>query len=623
MCGFLGLINKKASHLPRETFGNLLQLIEHRGPDVSDVWHSENIYFGHCRLAILDLNERSKQPMWDDTGRYVLIYNGEIYNAKSIKNKLLEKGHNFRTESDSEVLLYALIEWDVSALDVINGMFAFSFYDTKTKNILLARDRYGIKPLYYCINETFIMFSSEQKTIKKFLGDKIEMDKEALYEYLNFQNIFSDRTLDKRIKILSPGHYMKWNSSNMESPVPTEFWDFDFVEDSSIASQEQVEENLKYLFEKSLRDQLVSDVPIGCNLSGGVDSSLITWFAKNINNKIESFTIGIDPEYLEQEEKDFDETSAAKKFANLINIPNSVNFLKPQDIENCLDSLVWHQEEPRVGQSYPNYYLAKLAREKVKVILSGTGGDELFAGYPWRYQQIISSKNFDEFICSYLAFWRRFGDKDSINNLAKPLLSSVDKDLPEEIFRNIMQKQKGKMGNAYGNVNAALYFDAKTFLHGLLNVEDKLSMAFGLESRVPFLNNDLVEFAQTVPVKFKTSIFCDVNMQKINGKLNSKIFTDNNENGKIILRSLATKLTGVNFIETPKKGFSMPDSTWFRSYNFKWIKGVLSNKNSPLYNFINYQETMLRIDKHHNQVSNERLLIWSLIYLDSYLRANL
>lgn len=618
MCGIVGLIDFKGREVSIESIKAMSDAIAHRGPDGEGQWIFKNVGIGHRRLAIIDLTEAATQPMISKDGRYVLTYNGEIYNYKDIRKELEALGYTFYSKSDTEVLLASLILWKEKALLKFNGMFAFAFFDKLKSEMLLARDRYGIKPLYYSLQDSYFAFGSEQKAIKARHNFRSDLDKEALLEYMTFQNIFTNKTFEKDIKLLEAGHYIIINTKTGLPKKPIQYWDYDFSETKDSASEEEYTEELDRLFQQAVKRTLISDVEIGSYLSGGIDSGAITAIASLDNPNLKTFTVGFELLNISGPEINFDERLEAKAMSAFLKTDHFEFFLESTDMENSIDKLVLCLEEPRIGQSYPNLYAAKLARKEVKVVLSGSGGDEIFGGYPWRYYQGATSKNFKDYIDGYYLYWQRLVDNQSIKKIFSPISTEVQHVWTRDIFESVFKKQIGKLNSPEDYLNQSLYFEAKTFLHSLLIVEDKLSMAYGLETRVPFLDNDLVDFASKIPVNLKIKNLINSNRIDENSVVNKKLdYYRKTNDGKYLLRIVLGKYVPKDISERVKQGFSAPDSSWFRGQSIRFVKNRLEPKDQKLYNYFNYFEIQKKLSEHFEGKSNRRLLIWSLLYLQS------
>lgn len=579
--------------------------------------HDYDLYMGHRRLSILDVSYAGHQPMSDLSKNIWIAYNGEIYNFKEIRKELEELGHRFKSCTDTEVIIYAYIEWGIECIKRFNGMFAFSLYDNFNKKFYLCRDRYGIKPVYYHLSEdkTFI-YASEIKSILEYKEYKSEVDKEALLEYFTFQNIFTNKTLHKDIQILEAGHYFEIDllSKKIEK---NQYWDFNFSEPEKIKDEREYIEELDRLFTQAVERQLVADVQVGSYLSGGMDSGSITAIASNhfqkSNNFLKTFTVGFDLSSASGMELSFDERAKSEYMSYKFKTEHYEMVLKSGDMERCMNKFAYHLEEPRVGQSYPNYYAAKLASKFVKVVLSGAGGDELFAGYPWRYYKAVNNDNFDDYIDKYYSFWKRLIPNKEIKNVFSPILSDTEKVWTRDIFANVFNTPvKSQTPEEY--INHSLYFEAKTFLHGLLVVDDKLSMSHSLETRVPFLDNDLVDFAQKVPAKYKLGDLQKV--VKMNENEIGKMQKTND--GKVILRKAMSKYIPEDIHKAVKQGFSSPDNSWFKGESIEFVKAKLLNENANIYKYMNKDATFKLINEHLSGQKNRRLFIWSLLNFEEW-----
>jgi asparagine synthase (glutamine-hydrolysing) len=621
MCGIVGLVNYDGLDVSFSSLKGMTDAISHRGPDGEGHWHEAGAGFGHRRLAIIDLSVEANQPMISSDQRYILTYNGEIYNFKEIRNELQKKGYSFRSSSDSEVVLYSLVEWKEKALLKFNGMFAFSFWDKKEKTLLLARDRYGIKPLYYSEEGNSLCFASEQKAILAQPNFDRTINRKALLEYFTFQNIFTDQTLINGINIMPAGFYGKIDLRK-KSPklIRTQYWDFNFREPSEFISHHDYTEELDRLFRKAVNRQLVSDVELGAYLSGGMDSGSITSLASQRFKDLKSFTVGFDLSSASGIELVFDERQTAEAMSAVFRTEHYEMVLKAGDMERCLPKLAWHLEEPRVGQCYPNFYASKLASKFVKVVLSGAGGDELFGGYPWRYYRGATSKNFDEYIDEYYLYWQRLIPNSVISKVFSPIWGDVKDVWTRDIFKDVFSTHENELTRPEDFINHSLYFESKTFLHGLLVVEDKLSMAHSLENRVPFLDNDLVDFAMNCPVNLKLNNLGNVIRLNENevGRKSSKYFSKTND-GKQILRDAMSGYIPENILNASKQGFSSPDASWFKGQSMEFVSKSLLSKNAKLYELLDRASVEKLIKEHLSGSVNRRLLIWSLLNFESFL----
>jgi asparagine synthase (glutamine-hydrolysing) len=595
--------------------------LAHRGPDGEGTFSSGALALGHRRLAILDLSEHGRQPMISSDGWVVLVYNGEVYNYPELREELKREGYVFRSQSDTEVVLNALHCWGTRAIDKLKGMFAFAAWFEEEQRLLLVRDRYGIKPLYYMMAGNTFLFGSEIKALRVHPAFRHKVSEEALLEYFTFQNIFSDITLFDGVKLLPAGHYMEVLPGT-HSLTPVCYWDYHFSP-VSMQKEEAVEE-LQRLFEKAVERQLVSDVEVGAYLSGGMDSGGITSVASRKFHNLKSFTAGFDLSSASGLELNFDERERSEFLSNLYKTEHYEVVLKAGDMERVMPALTEHLEDLRVGQSYPNFYVARLAGRFVKVCLSGAGGDELFAGYPWRYYHNTVNGMHSGFADSYFKYWQRLVPDELRKDFFRPWLrNQLDFDRPARVFQDILGDGHidVKDNSPQAFINNSLYFESKTFLHGLLLVEDKLSMSHGLETRLPFLDNDLVDFAMQIPVELKLRDW--QNMSRINeNDLARKAhqFKSPSTDGKLILRRMLEKYVPANYCNGYKQGFSAPDASWFKGESVDYIRRLLYDKDARLYRFVNPDVAHKLMDDHLSGRQNRRLLIWSLLSFEWWLK---
>jgi asparagine synthase (glutamine-hydrolysing) len=617
MCGICGVLNFDGKEVSPVLLKKMTDSITHRGPDGEGWYRDKGLGFGHRRLAIVDLSPLGQQPMVTPDNRYVLTYNGEIYNFLEIRADLVARGHSFRSKTDSEVVLHAWAEWGSECVNKFNGMFAFAIWDSAEENLFLVRDRYGIKPLYYAQVGNALIFGSEQRAIREHSAVVANLDKRALLEYFTFQNIFTDRTFVEDIKILPAGTIMSI-SARTGKINKTQFWDYHFSEPKGKIDVREYKEELDRLLRQAVSRQLLSDVEIGSYLSGGMDSGTLTALAATELPYIKTFTCGFDLSSAKGVELGYDERVRAEAMSALFKTEHYEMVLKSGDMERCLDTVVQAIEEPRVGQSYPNYYVARLASKFVKVVLSGAGGDELFGGYPWRYYIGSDSKNFEEYIDNYYAYWHRLVNNTQLKQLFSPIWRDVEDVWTRDIFRDVFSNHANELATPQDYVNHSLYFEAKTFLHGLFVVEDKLSMANSLETRVPFMDNDLVDFAMSCPVDLKVKNLTNrlrLDENQIGNK--KEAYFQQTSDGKSILRQVMSEIIPSSITDGQKKGFSSPDASWFREESAEFVRGQLfAGKDA----YFDTGTLELLVEEHLSGQQNRRLFIWSLLSFKTLMR---
>ena len=400
------------------------------------------------------------------------------------------------------------------------------------------------------------------------------------------------------------------------------WWDYDFTEPDNKISFEEATVETERLLTKAVAKQMVADVPVGSYLSGGMDSGSLSVLASKHVDRLYTFTAGFEMSEVQGVEAGYDERIDAELTANFIKSEHYEQVLNAGDIKFALPKLVWHLEDLRVGMSYPSYYISRLASKFVKVCLQGTGGDELYGGYPWRYYRVFQSLNQKEFFNNYYGFWQRLTNDEDKQHLFQPyVLDKIKVEEPREIFERVFTfNEKLKYSTAEEQIQNSLYFEIKTFLPGLLLVGDKLSMAHGLEERFPFLDNELVNFAQKIPVKHKLGNL--ELMKKIDenqfGK-KQKTYSDFDD-GKNVLRKAMKDILPERIVNRKKQGFSAPDESWYRGENATYVKELLLGKNIACHQFIQPAFIEKTIYEHCEKRINHRLLLWSLMNFEWWCR---
>ncbi len=616
MCGIAGVLHRDGQPASKVTMKAMTDLIAHRGPDGEGQYCEGEIGLGHRRLSIIDLSDAASQPMMSPDGRYLMTFNGEIYNFRELRTELIARGHRFVSSGDGAVLLAAFAEWGLGALTRLNGMFAFGIWDRETHTLTIARDRFGVKPVYYTTSGGAFLFASELKAFRAFPGFATRMDVSALSEYLTFQNFFTDRTLFENVRLLPAGTYLQVRAGH-EPAEPRTYWDFHFQEPEGPVNEAALIDELDFLFRQAVSRQMVSDVDVGGYLSGGMDSGSITAIAARQVPFMQTFTVGFDLSSASGVELGYDERTQAEAMSYLFKTEHYEMVLKAGDMERALPAMAWHLEEPRVGQSYPNFYAAKLASKFVKVVLSGTGGDELFGGYPWRYYRAVVNDDFDDYVQKYFGFWQRLVPTETLSSLMAPVWPRAGVLPPEEIFRNVFHEHAPQLTRPEDYVNHSLYFEAKTFLNGLLIVDDKLAMAHGLEGRVPFLDNDLADFAMRLPTRMKLGNLTEVvrlNENEPGGKANR--YFERTRDGKLALRQMMRRHVPEAVTDRQKQGFSAPDASWFKGDSIDYVRRRLLDGPCRIYDYLDRDVARSLIEDHLEGRQNRRLLIWSLLNLE-------
>ena len=551
--------------------------------------------------------------MTSQDGAIVVVYNGEIYNHLELKAELEASGYEFRSRTDTEVLLRGYEEWGLDVVERLNGMFAFGLWDGRTRTLYLIRDRYGIKPLYWTKAGNSLIFASEIKAILTHPLVSARVNPDALTEYFTFQNLFRYHTLFKGINLLQAAS-TRWIREGDQKLRKHTWWDYDFTKRDEGMSLEDAREETLRLFRQAVVRQLRSDVPVGSYLSGGMDSGSIVAVAAAHIPRLSTFTCGFDLSSVTGVEANFDERREAEIISCHFKTEHYQQVVNASDLSWALPNVIWHLENPRLGMSYPNFYVARLASKFVKVCLSGAGGDELYAGYPWRYYHVLGALGRDQYLRQYYDFWQRLVSDDD-----KPALFT------EELWRNVKYRDtfrpfsrvftfnEGlKYDSPEEHIANSLYFEIKTFLAGLFLVGDKLSMAHGLEERIPFLDNDLVEFAQHIPIRHKLANLGTIKKFDENETKKLRRYREF-DSGKNVLRSAMSDLLPPGVLRRRKQGFSAPDESWYRGESLDYVMGVLLDKKAAYRDFLNPRFVARILEMHSSGEENYRLLLWSFL----------
>lgn len=641
MCGILGQINFDTDLIvDKDLFKKSLDMQSHRGPDDSDVYVDEQVIFGHRRLSIIDLDSHAKQPMISGCANYVLVFNGEIYNYKEIKKDLLLRGYVFHTSSDTEVLLNSYIEYGIDCIQKFIGMFAFSIED-KVKNITyIVRDRLGVKPLYYYLNDEKIIFSSEIKSIIALGSIKKELSLNAVSSYFSFRYPILNDTFFKNIKSLAPAHYMKIESSKIQT---VEYWRLSdkVQEQKHDKGEDYYIFKLKEILESAVKYRMISDVPFGAFLSGGVDSSIITaLMSKASKDPIRTFTIGF-------EEEGYNEF----EYANLISkkyqtIHKEITLTGTNYLET-MEQLIDYKDAPlSVPNEVPLYLMSKELKKYITVVLSGEGADEIFGGYgrifrsPYDLERI---KNIDslgltedekrELIKGFIKKYGVDDFKDEIDHFmniysytsleTKKFLfnESLDLDSIEGLFIDKFLTYFDELeGETY--YNKLMYTFEKIHLVGLLHRLDMTTMASSVEGRVPFVDHRLVEFAFTVPLKYKLKWNSKYDLEKPKTKMSNDL-SEVYDTPKYILKKSYEDLIPEEVLYRKKVGFPVPLNNWFGGGFNEYAKDLLlgdETKERNIYNTHNVKQ-LLNSDRLKND-HGLAMKVWMLVNLEIFIRKN-
>lgn len=593
MCGIACAVSLDKTKLEIQKIQPMIRCIHHRGPDMDGLksYMGETVVLGHKRLSILDRSTFGIQPMKLDGSKHSMIFNGEIYNFKVLKEEALSKSINYLSNTDTEVVLHMYQAYGKEMTNHLNGMWAFIILDEENDQLFASRDRVGMKPLYYYQSDTRLYLASEIKSILAVEDYKPTIDLEALNEYFTFQNIISNRTLFKNIKMLMPGHNLIYDFKTNQLEIE-QYWDLTFEENHRL-DMESAKVQLNQKIDQAVARHMMSDVPLGVTLSGGLDSSTIVAKASSINPQLETFTGYFETTHIEEDDRSNNEYEDALKVATLFGLENYATEIKPEDVLGTIHELVWHLEDPRVGMSYTFLLISRFLSERVTVNLSGTGGDEVFAGYPWRYSLIEDVNDFETFNTIYYDNWSRITkDEEKSNLFTKEALKGMDLSLPFKEFSKLTQKAE-----SYTPINRALYFDFKTFLHGFLVVEDKLGMASSIETRFPFLDHDVIEFASTIPSQFKF----------------------HKGESKVILKEMAKDYLPTDLVHKKKQGFTPPDYSWYKNILWQEIYETLLGENASITQYVN-KDYIDNVMNELKEGKDQRMIIWNFLFTEIWLK---
>ncbi len=622
MCGFTGFLPSINEEKDNVFISSMLNRIKYRGPDNTSIYRNDKIALGHHRLSIIDL-QGGNQPSVDSHSKDCLVFNGEIYGYKKYAKRLKDLGIELRDSSDTEVLFKFLINFGVDAtLKEIDGMFSFAYYCTEDKALYLVRDRAGEKPLYFSLYNDYFIFGSEIKTITDFPLFKTGLNYSSIADYLHLDYIPLNKTLFSNIQKVRPGEYIKYHKNKITSHT---YWKFNQKIKNNLSEEDTII-YLEKLIEESVKQRLIADVPVGLFLSGGIDSSLIAYYGKKHSSKIESFTIKMD-------NTSYDESEFASIVSKHLKIKNHILLLQEKDLLSTLSDIEQKIDEPLNDPSIiPTYLVSKLAKEHVKVALSGDGADELFSGYsPFKHINIMKILSvFPKFSGELLyKIFNCISYKDNymsnlflIKQISKGIgyktnqqifrwMSSFTRNDIDKIFLNNFKDSFFKneniiniLGNNRINKKISTHDQiAKMFFENylpndILTKVDRASMYNSLEVRAPFLEKNIIEFSSTIPKNLKVR-----------------------PNTKNILRKVCKNKLPSNIIERKKHGFAIPLSKMLRTSLKEKVNETLTSNKTKILEFVNKNQ-IKNILNHHYQGQDNRKIIWSLYMLEKSINNN-
>lgn len=598
------------------------QSIRHRGPDAGATWHDDHIGLVHRRLSILDLSDAGTQPMISASGRYVIAYNGEIYNYRELKQPLIDSGVRFRTQTDTEVLLALFEKKGVDCLDDLNGMFAVAIWDRESKQLFLARDRLGKKPLYYYLESGQFAFASEIKALLELPFVKTEIRPDAVRDFFAYQYIPDPKTIYKSVHKLPPGC---WLMTNGDELTEHQYWDVSFAE-TQAADQSELEEGLYDLIDSAVRMRMVSDVPLGAFLSGGVDSSAVVGLmAGHADRPVTTCSIGFSS-------KRFDEVVWAEKVSKLFGTDHH-EFTVKQNVTNSLVDIAQFFDEPFADPSFvPTYFVSQLARQKVTVALSGDGGDENFAGYGKYQTDQIENRIRRLFPAAirrqiFPVLAQLAGALEHpVTQKAQSLLSTAAMEpdrgffvtnsfFRESVWNDLVCGDIKRETSGYDpadvtrhhywnadtddHLSRILYTDIKTYLPGDILVKvDRMSMANSLETRAPLLDYRVVEYAASLHSSLK-----------LRGR-----------DKKFILKKAFSSLLPQDVLYRKKMGFSVPLADWLRTELYTIANDIFRSKTSGVGQFFDRSKLEGYWDKHLSGNDFYTQELWSILIFELWFK---
>ena len=615
MCGITGIVSfNKNDIITRETISRMCKSIEHRGPDDEGIYidDNSNVGLGHRRLSIIDL-KTGHQPMWDPEQKVVIVFNGEIYNYKELKAELIAKGFKFNTSSDTEVIINLYKDQGVNSFEKLNGIFSLAIYNTVDKTVVLARDHFGVKPMYYYFENNTLVFGSEIKTIIQSGIYKTEMDYKALNSYFTFRYNPSPQTLFKNIKKLPPAGYLKIDaSSNFELNT---YWNYTPSTNINISENDAIKQ-YQDLLEASVKRQMISDVPVGLLLSGGVDSAVIgKLMTEYSNEKISSFTVGFEGQ------GDYNELNDASVSAKFLKTDHHEMTITKKEYIDFLFKCYYYVEEPIAETTIPAlYYIDNLASKTLKVVLAGQGADEPMAGYKRyfgeqklnkylplfkmlpmeqlmkiiprndRLKRAAYASGFTDEAERFLAIYTIFTPEQKKKLFKKDVWEKMSENNSEDM--EIVNKLYNRTGEINGSLSKLLFIDTRMSLSDdLLIFNDKMSMANSLEMRVPFLDVELVKFLETLPSDLK---------------LRKNIH-------KYIHKQAMKKWLPDEIIFRKKRGFETPMDQWMQNELSDEIKKIFNEEGSAMKEFFNIEYVNHLIDSHKNRKENNKKNLFILL----------
>jgi asparagine synthase (glutamine-hydrolysing) len=607
MCGIVGIVHLGTRGDAPKRVRLMADVLAHRGPDDDGFWANADVAFGFRRLAIVDLTTGA-QPMTNEDGTVHVIFNGEIYNHRELRRELEARGHVFHTNhSDTETLVHGYEEWGTAMVDRLNGMFAFAVWDAPRRRLFLARDRLGIKPLYIAECGHELIFASEIRALHASGLVERRADSAGIFEYFQQQNVWGRRSMFAGVRMLEPGSFLELTPQGRREE---RFWDIRFSRRQK--SLKDAAENLRAAVGAALKRQVAADVPIMTYLSGGIDSSAITARTHQEDPTVRAYSCLFDLEGV-GDDRNVDEREFSRAVARELGIEQVELVLPQDDLERSLRPTIVALEEPRMGMAYVNYRIAQRVARDSKVVLSGCGGDEIVGGYVARYayvrdqmrpppQRTVLGRVADQLL----------GRWGAAPDVRQPLLTLYGFPVREAEIATAFTRSFLAAAGDYRMRDSVemllstcpssdpwdrlMYIDAKTYLHGLLVIEDKLSMAHSLETRVPLLDNEVIDAALTCPWSTLTD----------------------GTTGKIAFREAIRDWVPALVADKPKMGFGPPDASWYRGRLQPFVRRMLAPERIVARGIFEPAFVARAIEEHMSSAANRLPLIWSLLSFEAW-----
>jgi asparagine synthase (glutamine-hydrolysing) len=640
VCGIVGIINLlNNSRTDEPVIKKMAESLVHRGPDDFGTYVDDRVAFGHTRLKIIDLSAHGRQPMFDLSKKAGIIFNGEVYNFGELKKNLLDKGYKFKSSTDTEVVLNSYLEYGAGCLDDFVGMFAFAVYDMRKNEFFIARDRIGIKPLYYTVHDGKLIFASEIKAILLYPGFKPEPDLAGISSYMSYRYPIWDKTLYRNVFSLLPGHFLSVRDGRMER---IKYWDLPLFDSKNDLGEQSYIEGIQKLFESAVRYRMISDVPLGAYLSGGLDSSMVAAMMSRLGgDPVKTFTIGF-------EDEGFNEFKFARLVADMYSTDHHEILLSSEDyIENMIKLIRYKDAPLGVANEPALHVMSRKLKEYITVVLSGEGADEIFGGYgrifrsPYDYLRLkelkqggkitgekivgLLSENlklkygdmtFGSELEHFLYLYNYMSWEDKTEFLDNDIISELNHD---NVLSGIFESQYSRL-DGMDIYDKYMWLFEKIHIVGLLHRVDMTTMATSVEARVPFVDHRLVEYAMSIPSEYKLK--WKSLLARVAGSVyNCDQISENYDTPKYILKKAYEKILPPEVIWRKKMGFPVPVHNWFGADFNNFAKELLLDGRAKSRGFYN-TENLEKILGNHKLFSDHGfgLKIWMLVNLELWFK---